>query len=112
MADVMVAYPNTRPMCSANVDGAAAAVLVSGERLKKLSHEQRRRAVKITASVLTTDPWHESCQVLPDVSTLTKAAAKKAYAIAGGFLAEFGVVDADDRGLVDVGVLDEAVLDL
>ena len=26
MNDVMIAYPNTRPMCSANCDGAAAAV--------------------------------------------------------------------------------------
>jgi acetyl-CoA acyltransferase len=94
MADVMVAYPNTRPMCSANVDGAAAAVLVSGERLKKLSPEQRRRAVKITASVLTTDPWQESCQVLPDVSTLTKAAARKAYTAAG--------VDPHDLDLVEL----------
>ena len=34
--DVMIAYPNTRPMCSANCDGAAAAVVVSGEKLKTL----------------------------------------------------------------------------
>jgi acetyl-CoA acetyltransferase len=94
MADVMVAYPNTRPMCSANVDGAAAAVLVSGERLKSLSPEQRRRAVKISASVLTSDPWQESCQVLPDVSTLTKVAARKAYATAG--------VDPGDLDLVEL----------
>ena len=94
MADVMVAYPNTRPMCSANVDGAAAAVLVSGERLKTLSPEQRRRAVKISASVLTSDPWQESCQVLPDVSTLTKAAARKAYSMAG--------VDPGDLDLVEL----------
>ena len=94
MADVMVAYPNTRPMCSANVDGAAAAVLVSGERLKSLSREQQRRAVKITASVLTTDPWQEACQVLPDVSTLTKIAARKAYERAG--------VDPGDLDLVEL----------
>src|SRR5438067_10356243 len=31
MKDVMIAYPNTRPMCSANCDGAAAAVVTSGE---------------------------------------------------------------------------------
>ena len=37
MGDVMIAYPNTRPMCSANCDGAAAAVVVSGERLKTRS---------------------------------------------------------------------------
>src|SRR5713101_6087053 len=56
MGDVMIAYPNTRPMCSANCDGAAAAVVVSGEKLRTLSLEQQRRAVKISASVLTTDP--------------------------------------------------------
>ena len=43
--DVMIAYPNTRPMCSANCDGAAAAVVVSGRVLKPLSLEQQRRAV-------------------------------------------------------------------
>ncbi len=83
MNDVMVAYPNTRPMCSANCDGAAAAVLVSDSKLKTLSAEQRRRAVKISASVLTTDPWEEACQVLPDVNTLTRNAARQAYDAAG-----------------------------
>ena len=34
MSDVMIAYPNTRPMCSANCDGAAAAVVVSGAKLQ------------------------------------------------------------------------------
>src|SRR3954452_10511683 len=43
MNDVMIAYPNTRPMCSANCDGAAAAVVVSDTELKKLSKEQQRR---------------------------------------------------------------------
>ena len=32
MGDMMIAYPNTRPMCSANCDGAAAAVVVSAAR--------------------------------------------------------------------------------
>ena len=34
MNDVMIAYPNTRPMCSANCDGAAAAVVVSDAKLQ------------------------------------------------------------------------------
>ena len=46
MNDVMIAYPNTRPMCSANCDGAAAAVVVSGSKLKTLSLEQQKRAVE------------------------------------------------------------------
>jgi acetyl-CoA acyltransferase len=83
MNDVMIAYPNTRPMCSANCDGAAAAVVVSDSKLKTLSLEQRRRAVKISASILTSDPWEEACQVLPDVNTLTRNAAKQAYEAAG-----------------------------
>jgi acetyl-CoA acyltransferase len=83
MNDMMIAYPNTRPMCSANCDGAAAAVVVSDARLKTLSLEQQRRAIKISASVLTTDPWQEACQVLPDVNTLTRNAATTAYEKAG-----------------------------
>ena len=83
MGDMMIAYPNTRPMCSANCDGAAAAVVVSGAKLKTLSLEQQRRAVKVSASVLTSDPWQEACQVLPDVNTLTRNAAKTAYEAAG-----------------------------
>jgi acetyl-CoA acyltransferase len=94
MGDVMIAYPNTRPMCSANCDGAAAAVVVGDSTLKKLSNEQRRRAVKVSASVLTTDPWEEACQVLPDVNTLTRNAAQQAYEQAG--------VGPDDLDLVEL----------
>src|SRR6185436_9657056 len=83
MNDVMIAYPNTRPMCSANCDGAAAAVIVSGRKLKSLSASQQRRAVKISASVLTTDPWEVGCQVLPNINTLTRNAALQAYEQAG-----------------------------
>jgi acetyl-CoA acetyltransferase len=62
MGDIMIAYPNTRPMCSANCDGAAAAVVVSESKLRTLSAEQQRRAV---------------------VNTLTRRAAQQAYEKAG-----------------------------
>jgi acetyl-CoA acetyltransferase len=94
MNDVMIAYPNTRPMCSANCDGAAAAVVVNDATLKKLSGEQQRRAVKVSASVLTTDPYEEACQILPNVNTLTKNAAKQAYEKAG--------IGPDDLDLVEL----------
>lgn len=94
MNEPMMAYPNTRPMCSANCDGAAAAVIVNGETLRKLSLEQQRRAVKISASVLTSDPWQEACQILPDVNTLTRNAARTAYDAAG--------VSPDDLSLVEL----------
>ncbi|MEL7156513.1 MAG: thiolase family protein [Actinomycetota bacterium] len=94
MNDIMIAYPNTRPMCSANCDGAAAAVVTNGETLKTLSLEQQRRAVKVSASILTSDPWQEACQVLPDVNTLTRNAATQAYEQAG--------VGPDDLNLVEL----------
>ncbi len=94
MNDVMIAYPNTRPMCSANCDGAAAAVVVSDAKRKTLSLAQQKRAVKISASVLTSDPWVESGQALPDICTLTRNAAHQAYESAG--------IGPDDLDLVEL----------
>jgi len=96
MGDMMIAYPNTRPMCSANCDGAAAAVVVSGSKLKTLSAEQQRRAVRIAASVLTSDPYEEACQVLPNVNTLTRSAAKQAYEMAGVGPEDLNLVELHD----------------
>src|SRR5438067_2694472 len=96
MNDVMIAYPNTRPMCSANCDGAAAAVVVSDAKLKTLDPDQRRRAIKVSASVLTTDPWQEACQILPDVNTLTRNAAEQAYAQAGVAPEDLDLVELHD----------------
>jgi len=96
MNDVMISYPNTRPMCSANCDGAAAAVIISERKLRTLSLEQQRRAVKISASVLTSDPWQEACQVLPDVNTLTRLAADQAYEQAGVGPEDLDLVELHD----------------
>jgi acetyl-CoA acetyltransferase len=96
MNDVMIAYPNTRPMCSANCDGAAAAVVVSGAKLKTLGPDQQRRAVKVSASVLTTDPWEEACQVLPNVNTLTRNAAQTAYDQSGVGPEDLDLVELHD----------------
>jgi acetyl-CoA acyltransferase len=96
MGDVMIAYPNTRPMCSANCDGAAAAVVVSDAKLKTLDPDQRRRAVKVSASVLTTDPWEPACQVLPNVNTLTRNAAQQAYEASGVAPADLDLVELHD----------------
>jgi acetyl-CoA acyltransferase len=90
----MMAYPNTLLMCCPTGDGAAALVLVSEARLNTLSDEQRARAVKVSASVMTSDPWTDSDQVQPDVNTLTRAAADRAYEQAG--------VDPQDLDLVEL----------
>jgi acetyl-CoA acetyltransferase len=92
----MVAYPNTVPMCSANCDGAAAAVVVGDDRLRRMDPDQRRRAVKITASILTSDPWEEGCDALPDFNTLTRNAARQAYAVAGVEPADLDLVELHD----------------
>ena len=87
----MIAYPNTKLMCSVNVDGAAAAVLASESKARELG---LGRAVKVKASVLTSDPWQERDLVMPDVNSCTRLAAKAAYEMAG--------LGADDVDLVEL----------
>jgi acetyl-CoA acetyltransferase len=92
----VISWPNTLPMCCPTGDGAAAVVLVSDSKLKTLSNEQKRRAVKVGASVLTSDPWTESAQVQPDVNTLTRNAANQAYELAGVGPDELDLVELHD----------------
>tara|TARA_B110000238_G_scaffold200716_1_gene251968 strand:+ start:3093 stop:4235 length:1143 start_codon:yes stop_codon:yes gene_type:complete len=76
----MISYPNTKLMCSVNVDGAAAAVLVSEKKAKELG---MARAVRVKASILTSDPYSDRDLVMPDVNAVTRRAAKEAYEMAG-----------------------------
>jgi acetyl-CoA acyltransferase len=80
MGAEMIAYPNTKLMCSVNVDGAAAAVLVSEKKAKELGLS---RAIRVSASALHSDPWNPSNPVMPDVNSVTRLAAKSAYEQAG-----------------------------
>ena len=92
----MVAYPNTVLMCCPTGDGAAAVVIATHERLKTLDADVRRRAVKVSASVLTSDPWSPSGQQQPDVNTLTRMAADRAYETAGVDPADLDLVELHD----------------
>jgi acetyl-CoA acyltransferase len=85
----VVAYPNTLYMCCPTGDGAAAVVLVSAAKARQLGAK-----VKVLASVLTSDPWTERDLTFPDVSTLTRNAAKVAYDRAG--------VGPDDLDLIEL----------
>ena len=96
MASPTMSYPNTLLMCCPTGDGAAAAVLISGQRLKSMPRYVRRRAVKVSASVLTSDPYTESSQVQPDVNTLTRNAAAKAYETAGVGPEDLDLVELHD----------------
>lgn len=92
MGAEMIAYPNTKLMCSVNVDGAAAAVICSEEKARALGVMDR--AVKVRASVMTSDPFQERNLSMPDVNTCTQLAAKQAYEMAG--------VGPDDIDLVEL----------
>lgn len=81
MGAEMISYPNTKLMCSANVDGSAAAVLMSEKKMRELG--LTGQGCKIRASVLTTDPWTDRDEVMPDVNTCTRNAAAQAYEMAG-----------------------------
>ena len=90
----MIAYPNTKLMCSVNVDGSAAAVLASEKKAKELG--LMKRAVRVKASVLTSDPWQERDLVMPDVNTCTRLAAKKAYETAGVGPGDINLIELHD----------------
>jgi acetyl-CoA acetyltransferase len=77
----MIAYPNTKLMCSVNVDGAAAAVLMSEKRAREAG--VLNRAVRVRASALASDAWTERNQVMQDVNTVSRQAAASAYEMAG-----------------------------
>jgi len=89
----MISYPNTKLMCSVNVDGSAAAVLVSEKKAKELGMD---RAVKVRASVLTSDPYSDRDLVMPDVNQLTRNAAKQAYEMAGVGPEDIDLVELHD----------------
>ncbi len=76
----MISYPNTKLMCSVNVDGSAAAVICSEKKARELG--KMDRAVRVKASVLTSDPYQERNLQMPDVNTCTQNAARAAYEMA------------------------------
>ncbi|MDH3641981.1 MAG: thiolase family protein [Gammaproteobacteria bacterium] len=90
----MISYPNTKLMCSVNVDGSAAAVICSEAKAKELG--LMKRAVKVRASVLTSDPWQERDLVMPDVNSCTRKAAAAAYEMAGLGAEDIDLVELHD----------------
>jgi len=81
MGAEMISYPNTKLMCSVNVDGSAAAVLASESAAKRLG--LMGRAVRVRASAMTSDPYTPRNLVMPDFNAVTRLAAKQAYEQAG-----------------------------
>ena len=94
MNSEMISYPNTKLMCSVNVDGSAAAVICSEKKTKELG--LMSRAIKVRASILTSDPWQERDLVMPDVNSCTRRAAKEAYEMAGLGAEDIDLVELHD----------------
>jgi len=78
LQDRLVSYPLTRAMCAPVGDGAAAALLCSGDYLKNLPSKIQNRAVKVRASVLAGGKYRDI-----DEPGVSKTAAERAYALAG-----------------------------
>ncbi|MCB1645413.1 MAG: thiolase family protein [Pseudomonadales bacterium] len=89
----MISYPNTKLMCSVNVDGAAAAVLVSEKKARELGMQ---RAVRVRASILTSDPYSDRDLVMPDVNAVTRKAAAEAWEMAGCGPDDINLVELHD----------------
>ena len=92
MSAEMIAWPNTKLMCSVNVDGSAAAVLISEKKMKELGLTDR--AVRVRASEMSSNPFQERQMAMPDFSAATRVAAASAYERAG--------VGPDDINLIEL----------
>jgi acetyl-CoA acyltransferase len=93
LASDMIAYPLTKLMCSANVDGAAALVIVSEKKAKELGMD---RAVRIAGSGLASDPWEANNPELFDPNSVTRLAVKQAYDMAGLGPEDLDIVELHD----------------
>ena len=94
LASEMIAYPNTKLMCSVSLDGAAAAVLMSEKKVRELG--LMPRAVRVRASALASDTWSERNQVMQDVNTVSRQAANAAYEMAGVGPEDIDLVELHD----------------
>src|SRR5271154_1294533 len=81
MGAEMISYPNTKLMCSVNVDGSAAAVLASEAAVRRLG--LMKQAVRVRASELASDPFDVRDLATTDFNRVTQLAARAAYEAAG-----------------------------
>src|ERR1700761_3865685 len=94
MGAEMISYPNTKLMCSVNVDGSAAAVLCSEKKARELG--LMGRAVRVRASALASDPYTSRNFAQMDFNAVTRLAAKTAYEMAGLGPEDINLVELHD----------------
>ncbi len=93
LASEMIAWPLTKLMCSANVDGAAAVIIVSEKKAREMG---MGRMVRIRGSVLTSDPYEPRNPEMFDASSVTRLAAAQAYEMAGLGPEDLDIVELHD----------------
>jgi acetyl-CoA acetyltransferase len=91
LADRDVAFPLTRSMCAPIGDGAASALICSGEYLEQLPRSVRDRAVRIAASAFSGGKYRAV-----DEPGLSRTAAHKAYRAAGIEAHDIDVAEVHD----------------
>jgi len=91
LRDREVSWPITRSMAAPIGDGAAAAILVSGDLLQQQPAQVRARAIKVRGSVLTGGKYRD-----PTEPGLSRIAAQKAYAKSGLTPANVDLVELHD----------------
>ena len=94
MGSEMISFPNTKLMCSVNVDGSAAAVLASETMVRRLGLMDR--AVRIRTSTMTSNPFEDRQMAMPDFSGATRLAAKVAYESAGVGPEDINLIELHD----------------
>jgi len=94
MASEMIAYPNTKLMCSINVDGAAAAIVTSEAFARK--HGLMARAVRVRVAASLASVFTEMEDGLTDFNEVTRETAKLAYESAGLGVEDIDLVELHD----------------
>jgi acetyl-CoA acetyltransferase len=87
-----ITYPITLPMCAPLSDGAAAAILVTEDGLKRIG-ANRKRCIKVAASVIRSFTHRRMDQ--PEKS-IGRLAALQAYEVAGLGPEDMGVAEVHD----------------
>lgn len=87
-----IAYPLTLPMCSPVTDGAAAAIVCNGAGLSRLKGE-RRRAVRVLASVIQTGS-DRPAEALDQHAV--RLGSQRAYELAGAGPGDISVAEVHD----------------
>ena len=94
MSSEMIAYPNTKLMCSINVDGAAAAIVTNEAFARK--HGLMGRAVRVRAAASLSSVYTDMEDGLTDFNEVTRAAAKLAYESSGIGIEDIDLVELHD----------------